>query len=125
MTIKIAVLISYFVAVLVIGFVARTRCRSTPVFLPVIWVMLITFGVYLIAHAYMQWRQNELNIYLPGWIHDCYAWVLLGIFILAMDFWAWDKIGPVFCRIPLWVGYFVVLSALQTVVMLHLVRLEH
>jgi hypothetical protein len=41
-----------------------------------------------------------------------------------MDFWAWGKVEPIIFGIPLWVGYFVVLSALQTVVMVHLIRKE-
>jgi hypothetical protein len=49
---------------------------------------------------------------------------LAGIFFLAMDFWAWGKAEPTFMGIPLWVGYFIALSALQTVVMLRLVKME-
>jgi hypothetical protein len=48
--------------------------------------------------------------------------LLAGIFILAMDFWAWGKVEPIVWGIPLWVGYFVFLSALQTVVMLKLTQ---
>jgi hypothetical protein len=41
-----------------------------------------------------------------------------------MDFWAWRKTDPLFWGIPLWVGYFVVLSVLQTIVMVFLMRRE-
>ena len=46
-------------------------------------------------------------------------------FLLAMDFWAWGKVEPIIFGVPLWVGYFVVLSALQTIVMVHLIRKEN
>ncbi|MBW2705909.1 MAG: sodium:solute symporter family protein [Deltaproteobacteria bacterium] len=105
-----------------IGFYIKLLATNT--FLPVIWVMMITFAVYLITHAIMLWRENALQIHLPQWLYDRYVWILLGIFILAMDFWAWGKTDPLFWGIPLWVGYFVVLSALQTIVMVSLMRRE-
>ncbi len=105
-----------------IGF--YSKLVSTHTFLPVIWVMAITFAVYIITHAIMLWREKSLQIYLPQWISNRYVWILLGIFILAMDFWAWGKIGPLAWGIPLWLGFFVVLSALQTIAMLYLVRKE-
>ena len=95
---------------------------STDTFLPVVWVMAITFAVYLGTHAIMGWREKALQIYLPRWIYNRYVWIFLGIFILGMDFWAWGKIGSLFWGIPLWAGYFVILSALQTIAMVYLVR---
>jgi len=94
-------------------------------FLPVIWIMLITFTVYLITHGALLWQKNMLQLCMPEWLHDRYVWLLFTIFLLAMDFWAWGKVEPIIFGIPLWVGYFVVLSALQTVVMVHLIRKEH
>ena len=43
--------------------------------------------------------------------------MLAAIFALAIDFWAWGRIGPTWLGVPVWIGYFVVLSALQTGVM--------
>jgi SSS family solute:Na+ symporter len=105
-----------------IGFYIKLLASNT--FLSVIWVMMITFAVYLTTHAILALRENALRIYLPQWLHDRYVWILLGIFILALDFWAWGIAAPLFWGIPLWVGYFVVLSALQTIVMVYLVRRE-
>ena len=146
MTIKIAVLISYFVIVLVIGFIARTRWKSTPetYFLadrklgPMILmeIMVATnFSAFMVfgtsgagyrdGYAFfpiMLWREKSLQIYLPQWIYNPYVWILMGVFILAMDFWAWNKIGMLFWGIPRWVGYFVVLSTLQTIAMVYIVR---
>jgi SSS family solute:Na+ symporter len=103
-----------------IGF--YSKLLSTQTFLPVIWVMMITFAVYLSTHAILLWRQKALEIHLPQWLFDRHVWVFLGVFILAMDFWAWEKTGPLFWGIPMWAGYFVVLSTLQTIAMVYLVR---
>jgi SSS family solute:Na+ symporter len=94
-------------------------------FLPVIWIMLVTFTVYLITHSALLWQENILQLRMPVWLYDRYVWLLFTIFVLAMDFWAWGKVEPIIFGIPLWVGYFVVLSALQTVVMVYLIRKEH
>jgi SSS family solute:Na+ symporter len=95
---------------------------SSPFFLPVIWVMIVTFSIYLITHAVMLSKENGFKIAIPRWLFDPYFWLFAGIFVLAMDFWAWDKVGPTIRGIPLWVGYFIILSALQTGVMLRLIR---
>lgn len=97
---------------------------ASPVFLPVIWVMLATFAVYLIVHLIMLLKEKRLKISAPKWLSSVYFWLFAGIFILAMDFWAWGKVSPTFWGIPLWVGYFVMLSALQTVVMLRMTNKE-
>jgi solute:Na+ symporter, SSS family len=94
----------------------------TDTFLPVIWVMITTFSVYLITHMLLLWREKTLHIQMPEWLYDRYVWLFFGIFLLAMDFWAWGKVEPVFFGIPLWVGYFVILSALQTIIMVYLIN---
>jgi len=94
-------------------------------FLPVIWIMLITFTVYLVTHSALLWQENMLQLRMPEWLYNRYVWLLSAIFLLAMDFWAWGRVEPVIFGIPLWVGYFVVLSALQTIVMVYLIRKEH
>lgn len=91
-------------------------------FLPVIWVMLVTFGVYLSAHGLILWKEGSLTMRRPGWLNDPYFYALSAIFILAMDFWAWEREGPFVFGVPIWVGYFVCLSAFQTLVMVFLVR---
>lgn len=91
-------------------------------FLPVIWIMIITFSVYLITHMLLLWREKALHIRMPEWLYDRYVWLFFGIFLIAMDFWSWGKVEPVFFGVPLWVEYFVVLSALQTIIMVHLIN---
>ena len=95
---------------------------SSPTFLPVIWVMVITFSVYLLTHAVLLRKESRLTITVPQWLSNPYFWLFAGIFVLAMDFWAWGKVEPTILGIPLWVGYFVILSVLQTIVMLRLIR---
>jgi len=103
-----------------IGFYCKLFTANT--FLPVVWVMMVAFGAYLLAHGILSWRGKSLRLRIPGWLHNVYFWLLAAIFILAMDFWAWGKSEPSFAGIPLWVGYFIALSALQTAVMLRLVK---
>jgi SSS family solute:Na+ symporter len=95
---------------------------ASPVFLPVIWVMIVTFAVYLVLHTIFLRRTGPFQFSVPRWVSDRNFWIGVTIFILAMDFWWWGKIGPIFWGIPLWVGYFVALSALQTMFMLRLTK---
>jgi len=97
----------------------------SPVFLPVIWVMGVTFAVYLIVHLLMLQKEHKLQISAPQWISNSYFWLFAAIFILAMDFWAWGKMEPTVLGIPLWVGYFVLLSAVQTIVMRQMIKKEN
>ena len=91
-------------------------------FLPVVPIMMVTVCVYLCTHAFLLWHEGTLNIRMPGWISDPYLFLLLGNFALALDFWAWGKPDPQWAGMPLWLGYFVVLSALQTLLMMKLVH---
>jgi SSS family solute:Na+ symporter len=91
-------------------------------FLPVVWVMLAAFGVYLAVHVLMTARQGGLRIALPGWLTDRYVLVSAAIFLLALDFWAWGIRRPSVFGLPFWIAYFVLLSALQTAAMACMIR---
>ncbi|MFW6147089.1 MAG: sodium:solute symporter family transporter [Thermodesulfobacteriota bacterium] len=91
-------------------------------FLPIVPVMIVTFCSYLGAHGLIVRREHNLKIKFPAWILDPYLYGSLAIFSLAMDFWAWDAIKPQWSGIPFWVMYFVLLSAMQTFLMVRLVR---
>lgn len=91
-------------------------------FLPVVSIMAVTFAVYLFLHGLLLWKEGEFGIRVPTWIRDPFLYLLFANFLLAMDFWAWGKHDPTWAGIPIWLGYFVVLSALQTVLMIRLVR---
>ncbi len=84
----------------------------------------MTFLVYLITHTGLLWREKELHIHMPQWVYNKYVWLFVGIFLLAMDFWAWGRVEPVIFGIPLWVGYFIILSAMQTIIMIFLIKKE-
>jgi len=103
--------------------VFHLKWASPGAFLPVVWVMLITFGVYLVVHGMITARRAGLRFEMPGsWLKDRYVLMQVAIFVLAMDFWAWGRIHPVWGGLPLWVGYFVLLSGLQTAAMAYMVR---
>jgi SSS family solute:Na+ symporter len=93
-------------------------------FLPVIPVMLAAFGVYLAAHLLLQAKEGKLVMTLPMWLTNRYFLMLTGIFILATDFWAWGSTQPMIMGVPVWMVYFVLLSAAQTAVMAGLIRNE-
>jgi SSS family solute:Na+ symporter len=90
--------------------------------LPVVWVMLTTFGVYIAVHALQTHRQTHLVVSVPTWVSNRYVVLFMAIFVLGMDFWSWNRATPMFLGIPAWIFYFVLLSALQTVGMVLLIR---
>ena len=91
-------------------------------FLPVVWVMLVTFVTYIITHGVKKYQTGLLTLSAPVWLSRIYLYVFIGIFILGMDFWAWDRATPMFLGVPAWIFYFVLLSALQTVGMVYMLR---
>ena len=91
-------------------------------FLPVVPVMIVAFSVYLVVYGILVWQEGELSVQAPGWVRDPYFCSFLLLFLLAMDFWAWGSSHPQWAGMPLWLGYFVLLSGLQTVLMIGLFR---
>jgi len=90
--------------------------------LSVVWVMLATFAVYIAVHAVRMQQEGRLTLSAPIWLSNRYVYMFMGVFILGMDFWAWDRTTPMFLGIPAWIFYFVLLSGLQTVGMVLLLR---
>jgi len=91
-------------------------------FLPVVPVLATAFGVYLAAHLAVRLRRGGLHPSLPGWARDPYVLSLGALFVLALDYWAWEVKGPLLMGLPLWAWYFVLLSAVQTALMLGMTR---
>lgn len=91
-------------------------------FLPVVWVMAVAFGVYLAAHAALSCISGEIVFRHPVWLANRYVYLMGAIFILGMDFWAWNKAQPLIAGVPAWMGFFILLSAVQTVGMIYMVR---
>ena len=90
--------------------------------LPVVWVMLVTFGVYIAVHTLRLHQEGRPVVYRPAWLSNRYSYLFVGIFILGMDFWAWDRAAPMLFGIPSWIFYFVLLSSAQTAGMALLIR---
>jgi hypothetical protein len=84
--------------------------------------MLVSFDVYLGVHALLGGWPRALASGMPAWLWDPCVYLQAGIFIMAMDFWAWERVHPVILGVPAWIGYFIGLSGLQTVVMRHMLR---
>jgi len=91
-------------------------------FLPAVPVVMVAFAAYLLTHGVMAWGSGELQIKKPLWISNPFVYMMAAIFLLSMDFWAWGKIHPSFAGVPFWWIYFVILSGLQTAVMMRMVR---
>ncbi|MFP4482153.1 MAG: hypothetical protein ACLFN0_05085, partial [Thermovirgaceae bacterium] len=89
--------------------------------LPVVWVLAATIAVYLSGHLVIAWPPGKAFSGIEEWSRNPYVYIMSGVFILAMDYWNWQKTGPAFLGIPFWVWYFAGLSALQTFVMFKLV----
>jgi len=91
-------------------------------FLPVVWVMAVTFCVYMVTHVALLGSSGKMVFKRPEWLGNRYVYLMGAIFILGMDFWAWGKAQPLIAGIPAWIGFFVLLSAVQTVGMIYMVR---
>ena len=86
-------------------------------FLPVVWVMVLTFSVYLLTHGLMDWTRMPWPLSVPGWMRNPYTYLQGAIFILSIDVWAWEKSHPFLMGLPGWLWYFAGLSGLQMLVM--------
>ncbi len=91
-------------------------------FLSVVWVLLAAVSTYLAMHIALAVRTETLQLSMPGWLKDRYFWLFSLLFILSLDFWSWRVAEPLFFGVPYWVGYFVLLSVIQTVIMVWLIR---
>ena len=126
MLIKISVLTCYFLVVLGIGLLTRLRWKSSSeaYFLadrrlgPVI--LLATMAATNFS-AFTVYGTSGAG-YRDGW--SFFPIMGFGTGFMAMDFWAWGTREPVFLGVPLWVCYFVLLSALQTGAMACMIRRE-
>ena len=91
-------------------------------FLPVVWVMLSAFGVYIIVHTALSVKETGLAPMAPKWLLDPYFLLFTALFLLGMDYWAWGSRTTGFLGYPVWIGYFLLLSVAQTVLMALWVR---
>jgi SSS family solute:Na+ symporter len=87
-------------------------------FLPCVWVIGVSFAAYMISQLILKGdifpvvSKSNRNYIIGFGI----------IFILAMDFYRWGKVGTFFIGLPLWVWFFILLSAIQTLLMYFWIR---
>jgi len=98
------------------------KLLSPGIFLPVVWVMSAVFATYLAVHLFLTHRKRQLVFSKPVWLANRYVYIFAVIFILGMDFWAWEAVRPTMMGLPIWIFYFILLSGLQTGAMIWLVR---
>jgi SSS family solute:Na+ symporter len=94
-------------------------------FLPVVWIMIFTFAIYIAVHNIWLWKEHDWGLQWPKWLSSPYPYVMMGLFILGLDFWAWGRIGPLLMGVPWWLGYFVALSGLQMLAMWLMLKKEY
>ncbi len=87
-------------------------------FLPAVPVIVAAILTYMIIQLL------TCRIHFPRvTLRDAlYTSAFLLVFLLALDFWNWDKTTPLLWGFPLWAWYFIGLSGVQTVVMYFWVR---
>ncbi len=89
-------------------------------FLPAVPVMAATFAVYLAVAALQGLRPSVLI--LPQRRTLAFGSGFFLIFLLGVDWWQWQATSPSIGGYPYWMGYFVLLSAVQTVLMARWLR---
>jgi SSS family solute:Na+ symporter len=94
---------------LILDFAGRL---PTGPFLAVVPVMGTAFGVYLIA-AWWDLRRRNATPPGPAFFKSPYFWAFLAVFILAHDFWRWHRLPELLWGWPVWMFYFLALSAAQ------------
>ncbi|MGL1932736.1 MAG: sodium:solute symporter family protein [Desulfotalea sp.] len=87
-------------------------------FLPVIPISSITVFTYITTQAV----QTKIAVkHFIKWG----SFIIFGIiFIAALDFWNWNKIGSTFLSLPLWIWYFSLLSLIQSCFSFYLLKVE-
>jgi solute:Na+ symporter, SSS family len=91
-------------------------------FLPIVWVAAVSFGTYMIPHLILMRCKGMFRWQIPAFLKNPYFYIFSGIFALSMDFWAWNCSTPLLLGLPVWLPYFILLSAAQTMAMIFLVK---
>jgi solute:Na+ symporter, SSS family len=91
-------------------------------FLPIVWAAAASFSGYIVAHLILLQRKGLLEWKIPALAKNPYIYVFSAILLLSIDFWAWNFSTPLVLGLPVWLPYFVFLSAAQTIAMISLVR---
>ncbi len=94
---------------LVVAF--HLKLLPTGGFLPAVPAIGVSLAVYLLVQALTG------GLGLPRFTKRGWLGLILfgGVFAAAQDYWAWGRVGDLLAGWPLWAWYFVLLSLLQTV----------
>jgi hypothetical protein len=76
------------------------------------------------AHAVLSHRKGPLQVGIPAQAINPYVNGFLAIFDLSMDFCAWGAIGPLVFGAPACIRCSLLLSSLQTLEVVFLIRAE-
>jgi len=86
-------------------------------FLSVVPILALTFGSYLLVAALERLINKQALAWPTAFLRSPYTWAFLAIFILAIDWYRWGKTPTLLLGWPTWIIHFLVLSAVQTVIM--------
>ena len=89
-------------------------------FLPAVPIIAATFMAYIVIAGIQSMR--SLAFSLPSGRTIIFSAGFVVIFVMAIDWWQWRASTPTIFGFPYWMGYFVLLSAIQTVLMKWWVR---
>jgi solute:Na+ symporter, SSS family len=91
---------------------------SSP-FLPAVWIVAVSFLVYFIVQGIeTAFRKKELCQRITRSLKRPYFYGFIILLVLAVDFWNWGNRPVIVFGLPLWVFYFILLSLLQTLLMI-------
>ena len=53
---------------------------------------------------------KKLPFWFPKKVNFVWYIVFISLFLLSLDFWAWNQAEPLFLGLPFWVYYFIILT---------------
>jgi SSS family solute:Na+ symporter len=81
--------------------------------LPVIPILLVTIAVFIVVSLFTHAGGENLEIVFPiDRRFRKWAPVFLVLFLLGIDFWAWNRTPVLIAGLPLWVWYYIALGVL-------------
>ncbi|MBW2060946.1 MAG: sodium:solute symporter family protein [Deltaproteobacteria bacterium] len=91
-------------------------------FLSVVPILVLTFGSYLLVAGAERLLKGQPLAWPKAFLFSPYTWAFAAIFVLAIDWWRWGKPASLIFGWPAWIIHFLVLSTLQTLVMVRWTR---
>ena len=66
----------------------------SPLFLPVVWIMGVTFGVYLTVHVVLSYRAGRFDVRVPACTQNPFFFLITGIFFTGHGFLGLEYLRP-------------------------------